>query len=107
VYWKGFEPSELLDYKSRFVASRQELPFQEGKHLSPITEGDSSTELLEYTLTANNSPVRQVYMASLHNAEDDELGSKYDDDKSWTSLLTSPQLTPPRTRTRSTRGSDG
>jgi hypothetical protein len=38
VYWKGFEPSELLDYESRLVAFMQELPFQEGKPLSPITE---------------------------------------------------------------------
>jgi hypothetical protein len=27
VYWKGFEPSELLDYNSRLVAVTQELPF--------------------------------------------------------------------------------
>jgi hypothetical protein len=38
VYSKGFEPSELLDYESRLVAFMQELPFQEGKPLSPITE---------------------------------------------------------------------
>jgi hypothetical protein len=44
MYWKGFEPSELLDYKSRLVAFTQELPFQEGRHLSPIAEeGESST----------------------------------------------------------------
>jgi hypothetical protein len=74
VYWKGFEPSELLDYESRLVAFTLELPFQEGKHLSPIAEeGGSSTELLEYSLTANYSPDRQVCMASLHNTEDDEL----------------------------------
>jgi hypothetical protein len=30
VYWKGFDPSELLDYESRLVAFMQELPFQEG-----------------------------------------------------------------------------
>jgi hypothetical protein len=27
VYWRGFEPSELLDYESRLVAFMQELPF--------------------------------------------------------------------------------
>jgi hypothetical protein len=27
VYWKGFEPSKLLDYESRLVAFTQELPF--------------------------------------------------------------------------------
>jgi hypothetical protein len=46
VYWNGLEPSELLDYDSRLVAFTQELPFQEGKPLSPITEEwDVSTEL--------------------------------------------------------------
>jgi hypothetical protein len=82
VYWKGFEPSELLDYESRLVAFMQELPFQEGKPLPPIAEeGDSSTKLLKYSLTANNSPDRQVYMVSLRNADDDELGPEYDDEQ--------------------------
>jgi hypothetical protein len=54
----------------------QELPFQEGRPLSPIAEeGESSTELLKYSLRANHSPDRQVCMASLHNAEEDELGT--------------------------------
>jgi hypothetical protein len=66
VCWKGLEPSELLDYDSRLVAFTQELPFQEGKPLSPIAEeGDGSTELLEYNHTTNNLPDCQVYMASL------------------------------------------
>jgi hypothetical protein len=74
VYWKGFEPSELLHYESHLVAFMQELPFQEGKPLSPITEeGESSTELLEYSFIANHSPDHQVCMASFRNAEDDEL----------------------------------
>jgi hypothetical protein len=74
VYWKGFEPSELLDYESRLVAFMQELPFQEGRPLSPIAEeGKTSIELLEYSLTAKHSPDRQVCMASLRNAENDEL----------------------------------
>jgi hypothetical protein len=78
VYWKGFEPSELLDYESRLVAFMKELPFQEGKHLSPIIEeGESGIELLEYSLTANHSPDRQVCMASLRNVEDDELDPQY------------------------------
>jgi signal transduction histidine kinase len=82
VYWKGLEPSELLDYKSRLMAFMPELPFQEGKPLSPIAEeGDGSTELLEYSHTANNSPDRQVYIASLRDADDDELGPEYDDEQ--------------------------
>jgi hypothetical protein len=74
VYWKGFEPSELLDYKSRLVAFTQEVLFQECRPLSPIAEeGESSIELLKYNLMANHSSDRQVCMASLCNMEDDEL----------------------------------
>jgi hypothetical protein len=82
VYWKDLEPFELLDYESRLVAFTHELPFQEDKPLSPITkEGESSTELLEYSLTANNSLDHQVCMVSLRNAEDDELDHKYDNEQ--------------------------
>ncbi|RLM62141.1 GAG-POL precursor [Panicum miliaceum] len=82
VYLKGFEPSELLDYESRLVAFTQGLPFQEGRPLSPIAEErESSTELLEYNLMANHSPDRQVCMASLRNAEDDELDPQYDNEQ--------------------------
>jgi hypothetical protein len=81
VYWKGLEPSELLDYDSRLVAFMQELPFQEGKPLSPIAEmGDGSTDLLEHSHTADNSPDPQVYMASLCNVDDDEPGLEYNDE---------------------------
>ncbi|RLM80131.1 retrotransposon protein, putative, Ty3-gypsy subclass [Panicum miliaceum] len=53
----------------------------EGKPLSPIAEeGDGSTELLEYSHTADNSPDRQVYMTSLHNADNDEPGHEYDNE---------------------------
>jgi signal transduction histidine kinase len=82
MYWKGFEPSELLDYESRLVAFTQELPFQEGRPLSPIVEeGKSSIELLKYSLKANYSPDRQVCMASLRNTEEDELGTQYDNEQ--------------------------
>jgi hypothetical protein len=97
VYWKGFEPFELLDYESRLVAFMQELPFQEGRSLSPIAEGETSTELLEYNLTANHSPDPQICMASLHNAEDDELDPQYDNE----------QLVLPMMKMRSTKGSSG
>jgi hypothetical protein len=30
---------------------------------------------------ANNSPDRQVYMASLRNVDDDKLGPEYDDEQ--------------------------
>jgi hypothetical protein len=82
MYWKGFEPSKLLDYESCLVAFMQELPFQEGRPLSPIAEeGESSTELFEYSLMANHSPDHQVCMASLHNVEDDELDPQYDNEQ--------------------------
>jgi hypothetical protein len=35
-YWKGFEPSDLLNYESRLVAFMQELPFQEGRPSLPL-----------------------------------------------------------------------
>jgi hypothetical protein len=48
VYWKGFEPSELLNYESRLVAFTLKLPIQEGRPLSPIAEeGENSIELLK------------------------------------------------------------
>jgi hypothetical protein len=82
VYWKSFEPSELLDYESCLVAFTLELPFQEGRQLSPIVEeGESSTELLDYSLKANHSRDRQVCIASLRNAEEDELGTQYDNEQ--------------------------
>jgi hypothetical protein len=108
VYWKGFEPSELLDYEFRLVVITQELPFQEGRPLSPITEeGESSTELLDHSCTVNHSPDRQVCMASLHNAEDDKLDPNTTMSNSRTSQPTSPQLMLPRMKTRNIEGSGG
>jgi hypothetical protein len=60
----------------------QELPFQEGRPLSPIAkEGESSTELLEYSLMANHSLDCQVCMASLRNTEEDKLDPQYDNEQ--------------------------
>jgi hypothetical protein len=39
MYWKGLEPSKLVEYESRLVAFTQELPFQEGKPLSHLRKG--------------------------------------------------------------------
>jgi hypothetical protein len=81
VYWKGLEPSELLEYDSRLMAFTQQLSFQEGKPLSPISEGgEGSIELLEYSHMADNSPNHQEYMAFLRNANDDKLGPEYNDE---------------------------
>jgi hypothetical protein len=64
------------------VAFMQELPFQKGRPLSPIAEeGESSTELLEYSLMANHSPDHQVCMVSLRKAEDNELDPYYDNEQ--------------------------
>jgi hypothetical protein len=61
------------------VAFTQELPFQEFKPLSRITEEEEgSTELVEYSHMTETSLDRQVYMASPRNVEDDELGPEYD-----------------------------
>jgi hypothetical protein len=79
VYWKGLQPSELLEYDSHLVAFTHELHFQEGKPFSRISEGgEGSTELVEYSHTVESSMDRQFYMASLHNADDNEPGPEYD-----------------------------
>jgi hypothetical protein len=69
-----------------------------------VEEGDGSTELLEYSPTANNSPDRQVYMASLRNEEDDEPGPEYDDEVLVDVSANEPTADAPRMRTRSTEG---
>jgi hypothetical protein len=74
VYWKGIEPSELLEYNSHLVAFTQELPFQESIPLSRISEEGED----KYSHTAESSPDCQVYMASLRNTDDDEPDPKYD-----------------------------
>jgi hypothetical protein len=104
VYWKGFEPSELLDYESRLMAFTQELPFQEGKPLSPIAEeGESSTELLK----PNNSLGHQVYMASLCNTKDNELDPQYDNEQLTDVSADEPTADAPQDEERSTEGSGG
>jgi hypothetical protein len=43
VYWKGLEPSGPLEYGSRLVAFKQELPFQEDKGIADcITLAEST-----------------------------------------------------------------
>jgi hypothetical protein len=81
VYWMGMEPSELLEYDSRVVAFIQELPFQEGKLLSPIIEeGEGRIVLIDYSSSGEFSLQHLIYLASLHeHDDDDEPGRKYDD----------------------------
>jgi hypothetical protein len=82
MYWKGMEPSELLEYDSRLVAFTQELPFQEGKPLSPIIEEEEGrTVFVDYSSSGEFSSQRHVYMASLReHDDDDEPGREYDDE---------------------------
>jgi hypothetical protein len=82
VYWKGMEPSELLEYDSRLLAFTQELPFQEGNPLSPIIkEEEGKTVLVDYNSSGEFSPQHYVYMASLREHDDDDkLGREYNDE---------------------------
>jgi hypothetical protein len=52
---------------------------------------------------ANNSPDRQVYMASLRNMDDDELGPEYNDEQLADISADEPKADAPRVRTE---GSD-
>jgi hypothetical protein len=86
----------------------QELPFQEGKPVSPIVEeGESSTKLLEYSCTANNSLDHQVCIASLRNVEDDKLDPQYDNEQFADISVNEPIADVPQEKTRSTEGSGG
>jgi hypothetical protein len=86
----------------------QELPFQEGKPLSSISEGgEGSTELLKYSHTADNSLDRRVYMASLRNADDNEPGLEYDDELLANVSADEHTADAPRMITRSAEGSGG
>jgi hypothetical protein len=76
------EPSKLLEFDSRLVAFTQELPFQEGKPLSPIVEeGEGRIVLVNYSSNGVFPPQRHIYMASLHeHDDDDEPGREYDNE---------------------------
>ncbi|RLN03049.1 hypothetical protein C2845_PM13G05970 [Panicum miliaceum] len=69
VYWKGMEPSELLDGDARLGAIVHELPFQKGRPLSPIREevsgSSTSTFPISHDYSTDYSP--EVLMASLRD----------------------------------------
>jgi hypothetical protein len=87
----------------------------------PLTEGPGPTSSLGSLPTprvacrcspvgfdrqqANNSPDRQVCMASLRNVEDDELDPDYDNEQLVDILADEPTVDAPRMKTRSTEGS--
>jgi hypothetical protein len=82
VYWKGMEPSELLDFDSRLVPFTQELSFQEGKPLSPIIDEEGGRIVfINYSSSGELSPQRHIYLASLHERDDDgEPEREYEDE---------------------------
>jgi hypothetical protein len=82
MYWKGMEPSKLLEFDSRLVAFTQELPFQLGKPLSPIIEEEEGgTVLVDYSCSGEFSPQCHIHMPSLcKHDDDDEPGREYDDE---------------------------
>jgi hypothetical protein len=58
------EPSELLGYDFRLVAFTLELPFQEGKPLSPIAkEGEGKIVLINYSSSGEFLLKHHIYMA--------------------------------------------
>ena len=72
VYWNGSEPYELLD-DAQLVACLRDLPYQEGRPLSPIEEeGVGDIALVDYS-TTHSTPDCQVYV-SIHG-ENSGLGS--------------------------------
>jgi hypothetical protein len=107
MYWKGLEPSELLEYDSHLVAFTQELPFQEGWPLSRITEEEEgSTELVEYNHTAESSPDHQTWLPfTMWMTTSRVLSTTPNYSQMY--LPTSVQRMPLMTRMRSTEGSDG
>jgi hypothetical protein len=81
VYWKGFEPSELLEHNALTVATITNLSFQVGRSLLTILEGKASrTILASNSLTADYSHGHEVCMASIREIENNEPGSEYENE---------------------------
>jgi hypothetical protein len=67
VYWKGLEPSELLEYDSRLVAFMQELPFQEDKGITDcITLVESTLRCINPNEMEDFDYSAQLQLASQH-----------------------------------------
>jgi hypothetical protein len=65
VYWRGMEPSDLLEAEDRLIAHLEPLPFQEGRPLATVAE--ESTELVDSS--SDELVSRQVLM--VEEGEDD------------------------------------
>jgi len=84
VYWKGFEPSELLERGARTGATIATLPYQASRPLATIHE-DSLSRMVpaSNSSTSDYSPSREVCMAIIRDhghGDDDEPGSKYNNE---------------------------
>ena len=63
MYWQGSEPTKLLD-NARLIACLQDLPYQQGRALSPVEEeGVGDNVLVDYSTTHDSPPERQVYVS--------------------------------------------
>jgi hypothetical protein len=108
VYWKDFEPSELLDYESCLVAFMQELPFQKGRPLSPIAEEGKVAQ--SYSSTDLGLTTRQIVKSvwpPFAMRRTTSCTPSTTMNNSRTSQPMSPQLMLPKMKTRSTEGSGG
>jgi hypothetical protein len=106
VYWKGLEPSELLEYDSYFVAFMQERPFQEGKPLSPKGERAAQSYSSIAIRLTTCWIIKSTWLPFVMRMTMNRVPSTT---KNYlrTCLPMSVWRTPPRMRTRSTKGSGG
>ena len=104
VYWKGIEPSELRD-GSRLVAYIQDMPYQEGRPLSPIAdEGPRDTVLVDYNTSHDEHSTKQhsSWLPSEMSTKTSTLANYL-----TTSPPTSSQQTPLKMKMRSAEGRGG
>jgi hypothetical protein len=109
VYWKGMEPSELLDDSTHLVAYIQELPYEEGRPLASITEGEATPywlttapALVSTRRSAKSTWLQSMTMMKMTNLETNTTMNY---------LRTSPPMrtrrTPLKTKTRRVGGCAG
>ena len=102
VYWKGFEPAELLD-DPRLIAYIPDLPFQHGRPLSPIEEV-AETVLVDYNTSHDEHSTKQhsSWLPSEMSTKTSTLANYL-----TTSPPTSSQQTPLKKKMRSAEGRGG
>ena len=77
VYWKGVEPSELLNNDDRLVAYVSNLPFQPGRFLPTIAEHEDTVLVEDASSSGEYSPECHVFMAS---TDEIQVRSEYDNE---------------------------